>query len=413
MIGSSQQSLPEANVTRVVFNNVNLFDGQSAPRSGQHVTVEGNRIIATGKGPGAIQTGDRVIDLAGKTLMPGMWIGHYHGHAVMPGAPAYLTLQAAKIARDTLMSGFTSVISAGSIGYVEPSLAKAIDEGMYPGPRILPGSRDVSGTGNNIDILTPWYQQVKSDFDIRCCDGADAFRHAVRDEVKRGAKIIKLLITGGHGAFVEKGRMEMSSDELRAAIDTAHERGVLIRGHLAGRDAVLLSVELGLDIVDHGDDMDEECIAAMVERGTSLAPSCGFPKVWLERDNSAPSDFNRADLDHMLNILPAANEAGVNIVLGDDYFIWFTPADEMEVYVNDAGIAPLDVMRWATSNGAKAARRDHDLGTIEVGKLADLLVIDGDPTQDIAVFKDPDRTLVVMKDGAFVKDELARVLPEH
>jgi imidazolonepropionase-like amidohydrolase len=398
-------------MARLVFNNVNLFDGDTASQPGHHVVVDGDRIAAVGVGLGPSDVGDRVIDLAGRTLMPGMFVGHYHGHAVMPGPPAYMTLQAAKIAQAALMSGFTSAISAGSIGYVEPSLARAIDEGMYPGPRILPGSRDLSGTGNNIDILVPWYQQVNSDFDIRCCDGPEAFRHAVRDEVKRGAKVIKLLITGGHGAFVEKGRMEMSRDELRSAIDTAHERGVLIRGHLAGRDAVLMAVEMGLDIVDHGDDIDDECIAAMVERGTSLAPSCGFPKVWLERDNSAPALFNRADLDYMLNILPAAQEAGVNLLLGDDYFVWFTPADEMETYVNDAKIPAIDVLRWATKNGAKAARRDHEVGTIEAGKLADLLVIDGDPTIDIAVFKDPDRMLMVMKDGVLFKDEIARISP--
>jgi imidazolonepropionase-like amidohydrolase len=393
--------------SRLVFANANLFDGHQPMEAESHVVVDDNKIIAVGHDSVGMAS-DRLIDLKGRTLMPGMTIGHYHG-AVRRGAPAYSALYAGKVARETLLSGFTHAVSAGCPGYLEPSLVQAIDEGWILGPRILPGSRDVSGTGNNIDTLAPWYRQNESVFNIRNVDGPAEMVHAIRDEVKHGAKVIKLLITGGHGAFVAKGTWEISREELKVAIDTAHERGVLIRGHLAGKEAVLTSVELGLDIVDHGDDIDDECIAAMVERGTFLAPSCGFPKVWLERGGSDSALFYREDLDYMLNILPAANEAGVKMLVGDDYFTFFGPGDEMEVYVKDAKIPELDVLRWLTKNGADSGGRLHDLGTIEAGKLADMIVVDGDPSQDITLFKDSANILAVIKDGQFAKDELYRI----
>jgi imidazolonepropionase-like amidohydrolase len=293
-------------------------------------------------------------------------------------------------------------------------MKRAINDGLIPGPRFVPGSRELSTTGHGNDT-NPWYWEMAAWGAARVCDGAEAFRHAVRDEVKRGAEMIKLFVTGGHGVLTPKDRLEMTRAELSAAVDSAHERGVQIRGHIVNKRAILMAVEAGVDVIDHGDDLDDECIAALVETGTFLAPSVLFPKTFLEHMGSGLgfSDRMRADLDHTLGVLPEANAAGVKLVVGDDYgavgFAHGRYAEELEVYVRDAGVPALEVLRWATKHGADLMGRADELGTIAEGKLADVLVVDGDPLDDIAVLQDRDHLLAIVKDGVLEKDELTRL----
>jgi imidazolonepropionase-like amidohydrolase len=208
----------------------------------------------------------------------------------------------------------------------------------------------------------------------------------------------------------------MTRAEMAAAIEAAHLRGAKIRGHIANREAILMAVELGIDVVDHGDGMDRECIAKIVEAGTFVVPSMFFVyRLWemVKGVNPTMAQAMRDDLDAAFEILPVAQEAGVKLVLGDDYGAVGFPhgiyGEELEFYVKVAGMAPLEVIRWATVNGAELMGRGDDLGTVTEGKLADLLVVDGDPVADISVLADSRRILAVMKDGRFVKDELALV----
>lgn len=173
---------------------------------------------------------------------------------------------------------------------------------------------------------------------------------------------------------------------------------------------MLTVINAGIDIVDHADDFDEACIDAALEHNTFIAPSQAFPKAWLAA-GSPPGKayFAQEDFDHMMRILSVANEAGVKFLIGDDYSAMVTPSAEMELYVNDAHVPAIDVLRWATKNGAEAAGRLHELGTIEEGKLADIVIVNGDPSQDISLFKDDANILAVMKDGAFARDDLSRI----
>jgi imidazolonepropionase-like amidohydrolase len=239
---------------------------------------------------------------------------------------------------------------------------------------------------------------------VRICDGADAFRLAVREQVKRGVRVIKLFVTGGHGVMAPKHRTEMTRDELAAAIDEAHERGVLIRGHVTNKKTIMLAIELGMDIIDHCDDMDDEVIAACVATGTYVVPSIYFPKVLAK---FFPD--NEGELAHMYEVLPKAEAAGVRLLLGDDYGAMMFPhgsyGGELHTYVEDAGIAPLSVLRWATANGAELIGRGNELGTVEAGKLADLLVVDDDPSRDVAALADHD-PVAVLKGGRVVAGAL-------
>ena len=408
-------------MARVVFTNCNLIDGRGPARPGSRVEVDGDRITAVGSGAVPGIAADRVVDLGGRTLMPGMVLCHFHSTYDNLGAipaplgldrpPAYLALRAARNLETALLCGFTGVVSAGAAHDIDAAMKLAIDDGLIPGPRLVPGSRDLSTTGHVNDSV-PWYWDLHAAAAIRCCDGPDGFRLAVREEIKRGAEIIKLFVTGGHGTMAPKEAPQMTRAELQAAVEAAHDRGRRIRGHIASKPAILMAVDAGLDVIDHADDMDRECIDRLVPAGTFVVPSLHFPWTLMQRKD-ATFGFGgdmRADFERMCRILPEANAAGVKLVLGDDYGAAGFPhgiyAAELELYVRDAGIASLDVLRWATRHGAELMGRGGDLGTIEVGKLADLLVIDGDPLADIAVLQKSEAMQLIMKGGVVVKNRL-------
>jgi imidazolonepropionase-like amidohydrolase len=280
-----------------------------------------------------------------------------------------------------------------------------------PGPRFLPSGRELSTTAHSNDGV-PWWWDMPASGAVRLCDGADEFRRAVREQVKRGAEVVKLFVTGGHGTTSPRSRIEMTRAELAAAIDAAHEKGVRIRGHLANKTAIIWALELGIDIVDHCDEMDDEVIAALVERGTFVVPSLHFPKHFVEAFGSGlgfAAEAIRADLEHMYATIPKAQAAGVRFLLGDDYgaigFAHGMYGAELRLYTEHAGVSALDVIGWATRNGAALVGRERDLGTIEAGKLADLLVVEGDPAADIGALADR-RPVAVLKGGAVVAGSL-------
>ena len=174
-----------------------------------------------------------------------------------------------------------------------------------------------------------------------------------------------------------------------------------------------MALDLGIDIVDHGDGMDAECIGQLLETDTPVVPSMLFPARFLASMGGTSLGFTdamRHDIDAMATILPEANAAGVRLVLGDDFGAVNFPhgpyADELVYYVEEVGIPALDVLTWATRNGAEVLGRGDELGTVEVGKLADLLVVDGDPVADISVLRDPDALLAVLLGGHLVSDRL-------
>lgn len=408
---------------RVVFRGASVLDGEHERRGPMTVVVDDNRITSVSEQE-PVENGpdDRVIDLGGRTLMPGMVTCHFHASyhelGAVPGPfgleepPALQAVRAVNNLKQVLMSGFTSAVSAGAPFAIDASMVRAIKEGAIVGPRLVPGSRDVSTTGHANDAA-PWYWRLGAPGALHLCDGADEFRKAVREEVKEGARMIKMFVTGGHAVPRAAERTEMSRPEMAAAIEAAHERGVMIRGHIANRQAIMMAVDLGIDVIDHGDGMDRQCIERIVEAGIFVVPSMFFVyRLWemVKQMNPAMAESLRVDLDAAFAILPVAQEAGVKLVLGDDYGAVGFPhgiyGEELEFYVKVAGIAPLEVVRWATVHGAELMGRGHELGTVTAGKLADLLVVDGDPVADIAVLADRDRILAVMKDGRFVKDTL-------
>jgi imidazolonepropionase-like amidohydrolase len=417
-------------VSRLVLRDVTVLDGDG-PRPNSTVVVEDRRIAIVRSGPGADTVehgaGDRVLDLGGRTVMPGMVSSHFHatyhelGSKTAPfgleDPPALQAVRAAHHLELALRSGFTGVVSAGAPFGIDASMKLAIAEGLFPGPRLKAGSRDVSTTGHAGDKSFPWYWDVGARGAINRSDGPDEFRRAVREEIKQGAEIIKMFVTGGHGTVAPAEQTEMSRAELTAGIDAAHERGALVRGHIANGDAIHMALDAGIDVVDHGDGLDELAIERLVEHGTFLVPSQLFPARFAELMGGGLG-FTAAmaeDIERSMAMLPRANEAGVKLLCGDDYGAVGLPhgryADELEFYVKEAGIAPLDAIRWATRNGAELLGRGHELGLVREGFLADLLVVDGDPLSDVGLLQDQARIVAVMKGGTLVKDEFVALVP--
>ncbi len=415
---------------RTFFRGANLLDGTNPARADVTVVLEDERIThvaGPGDAPAPQPTPeDQVFEVAGKTLMPGMVFCHFHPaydnvanltDIDLKHPPTYLTLVAAKNAELLLHSGYTGSVGAGAANFIEVQLRNAVEKGLIQGPRITACGRDVVTTGDSVDMHPDWWSLKMSGL-ARICDGPDEFRKAVREEIKNGVDIVKLYVTGGHGLPLDYEVMSMTEAELEAAVEAAHERGKKIRGHIINKRGILASARAGLDIIDHCDGLDEEAVDVVAECGSYVAPSLYFSwNILDDKKRNGTSSFEswvpemERTFESHARWLPELEKAGIPVLLGDDFGVGWMPhgdyARELLAY-RDAGVDPLTVLRWATRNGAAVTGRADELGSIEVGFLADLLVVDGDPSQDLAVLTDRDNLSAIVKNGEFVTCALKR-----
>ncbi|MEY2926164.1 MAG: hypothetical protein RL367_641 [Pseudomonadota bacterium] len=411
---------------RLFLADANVIDGAGAVHAATTVVVEGAHILAVGRGDAIPQptAGDRVIPIGGRTVMPGMVAGHAHLsypnfdpddlNSIDMAKPAtYMAVIATKNAEATLKAGFTAAAGAGSVHQIDRVLKDLIRQGIVDGPRIMACGQDIMPTGGGMDLKPSWWQFGMPGLAL-ICDGVDEVRRAVRLQAKEGNDFIKIYPQGGHGV-PDRGRMDMHPDEIEAAVSAGHDKGKLVRAHVVTKPAILECLKAGVDIIDHGNGMDDEVIEIMVRQGTYVLPSLYFasiePKYYAPRgDTMTPRDRINLWFDRAAEKLAAAQAAGVKIVTGDDFGSALTPhgdnGKELAVYVNHLGLSAMDVLGWATKNGAEMMRQGHAFGTIEAGKFADLLVVNGDPVADITLLGDPANLLVVMQGGRFITNQL-------
>ncbi|MDG2333894.1 MAG: amidohydrolase family protein [Myxococcota bacterium] len=414
-------------MSRILFSGANLLDGENPAQPGQTVVVEGDQIVAVGSDESIPhRPDDKVFRLEGASIMPGMVQAHWHGSyrgldfepppVGLEKPPGYLMLLAATQAKLALDHGFTSVIGAATGDALDAQLKMAIDDGIVPGPRIMASGRWFITTGDSNDLPEFAFWDIQAQGSQRYCDGVDEFIKGVRLEIREGAEIVKIFMDGGHALLHGSDFVSMTDAELRAAVDATHDRQKLIRCHVTAKRAILKCLDAGVDVFDHADRMDRECIDGFIASGSFVCPSLYLTKAIIATlseygDENDPMVIGlRADYDHMLEVLPQASAAGVKLMVGDDWGTAMTPhgdyIKELEVYVNEAGIEPLEVIRWATKNSGECMQMGGGLGTVETGKLADLLVVRGDPSKNISILGDPDNLLAILKDGLFVKQSL-------
>ena len=410
----------------LTFTNARLFDGREM-RPGRHsVTLDGNLIAAAGQGPAVA---GETIDLDGMTLMPGLITSHLHAdfykYDLSSGAPpgierppGVMMAIGVRTCRVLLESGFTGYVGASCTNDVDAQLKIAIAEGIVPGPRIRACSRHI-GTSADYNDPAKWWMSMNTPGTDIFGNGPDELRAMVREEIRKGAQTIKIFAGSGHG-IDGKTMRNMDTDEIKAIVDAAHGRGAKVRAHVADKATILECIELGVDIIDHGDDTDDEVIAAMVENGTYWVPSLVYVECLLKLGYGSP--LMQSQYEHVKRTLPRAQKAGVNILIGDDYSgilreaIEDDPLDhqvgrygrEVAYYSAIEGISVNDVLTWGTSiPGTLLADGAAKVGVVEPGAVADLIVIDGDPLTDPTLMARPDEALkAVIRDGAFHIDRL-------
>lgn len=407
---------------RVLIENGTVLDGSGAPpRQGESVLLDGDEIVAVGP-PDALELDPEEdlqrIDASGRTVMPGLVDCHTHMTFAEPEGndelffhrtEAYSAIVAAWNAEKVLRAGVTSLLDPDSLWNIGVELRDAIDANVVPGPRIRAGGNAlmtaIGGTAGRLikdDGRTGYGVVVHS---------RDEIVSEVRKQVKHGVDWIKVHVTGLIPSRPGGEISVWTLDELKAVVDTAHDVGIPVVGHCRNAKSTRDAALAGMDILYHVSYMDDEALEAVTASGTTLCPT--FTLLGNLADHgvkvgTAPEllDVFRAEIEVTAQMVRKAHEAGVRVVSGSESGFAITPygiwhARELEMLVEYMGFSTMDAIRAATSDGAAALGMD-DVGTLEAGKRADLLVVDGDPLADVKVLQDPARIEHVVSRGEVV-----------
>lgn len=402
-----------------LFVNARIFDGSgAAPYTGE-VLVKENRIAAVNRsGTPLARDGVRVVDAAGATLMPGMTEAHAHlswpssVERFVPGMslpPEDLLLNTARNARVLLDHGFTSAYSAGALGKtIEMSLKAHIDSGSMPGPRLAPSSLEREPPNETAYLDGGAVAEHGK--------GPDAIRAFVKSCADSGAKIVKFLLSG-ESALKPGASMEIlySEEEIRAAGEQARESKVWLSGHAHAAEAIKMGLRHGFRVLYHCTYADAEAIDMLAERRNEVfvGPTLGIVQATL--DARPPPNFDMTHmktdaavvLEHQQRLAPELRRRGVRLLPGGDYGFPFNPngrnARDLELFVRYLGYTPTEALVAATKLGGQLMGMEAELGQIKAGFLADLLLVNGDPTENIAVLQERSNLCAIMKDGKFHK----------
>jgi len=398
---------------RVVLTNAHVIDCVNPhPIPAASVTVEHGRIVEVLDGSRTPDTREaQVIDLQGAYLLPGLWDVHIH--------PDYFTAAGASAVEQTVQfghrlmealteGGIVGVRCAGAAYFMDVAWKRAFDTWQYVGPRVFACGHFLTTTGGH--FLTSGH--------ARECDGPYGFVQAIRDQIKNGVDHIKLNLTGGimGPAWDRHWHSFLLEDELQAAFAICHQRGYKVMAHAANPQAVKEALRLGAHSVEHGYIMDEECLQLFLQHQTWYVPTLAISHLtpgqasntweqrWVEQRHLTSDLCHRADIasDEHRTWFQRALAAGVKMALGSDIRPLKEAALlEMGLWIKD-GATPWQTLLAATRHAAALCGVESDLGTVEVGKLADLIVVEANPLDDIHNLR---RLLLVLKEGRIVSDK--------
>ena len=401
--------------TRTLIRTGHLLDVKTgAEPAAQTIIVTGDRITAiapTASTPK--QSGDTEIDLTKYTVMPGLIDVHTHltmttnfdpyfELSMTPAKEAIIGVENAKV---TLEAGFTTVRNVGANDFTDVALRDEINAGHIPGPHMQVSGPPLGITGGHMDEnLLPYEYHVHGQ---AVADGIPAVQHQVRENIKYGADLIKIGATGG---VLSKGDDPQASqytlEEMQAIVADAHRLGRKVAAHAHGGQGILWASEAGVDSIEHGSYLNDEGIAMMKKHGTYLVPTA-YLIDWVQQYGKLPPLYQQKMKDvsavEKQNAIKAI-KAGVKVALGTDAAVYphGLNAHEVDVYVNQFGMSPLQGIQTGTINAADLMGWTDKIGTIEPGKWADIIATDGDPLKDVKFLQ---HVNFVMKSGIVYKDE--------
>jgi imidazolonepropionase-like amidohydrolase len=372
---------------------------------GQAVLVDGDRIAEVGP-TGTVRAGDAtVLDAAGMTVLPGLIDAHVHVTAATANlsdleqwSPAYVAARAAAILRGMLDRGFTTVRDVGGADF---GLAAAVDEGLFPGPRIIFGGRALSQTDGHGDPRPPGRDLL----DRHPCrpgltvvaDGVTEVRRAAREQLRTGAHHVKVMLSGGVASPTDRvDSVQYSMEELRVIVDEARSANRYVTGHAYTASAVNRGLEAGVACIEHGNLMDESSVRMFQRTGAFYVPTLATYSALAEEgvEHGLPERHYRKVFDVLdagLNALELAHRADVPVVYGTDLLGGMHPRQLSEFTLRAQVQAPVDVIRSATTVAAELLDMVGEVGVVEPGARADLLVVDGNPLEHLEVLVHPDR----------------------
>ena len=382
------------------------------------IVIEGGRIREVTAGTAA-PAGAKQIDLSTQTCLPGLIDTHVHLTMEFNKASysntfhwnvADYAVRSTVFARRTLMAGFTTVRNLADIANESVALRNAINEGVVVGPRIFTAGQAIGSTGGHADPSNGYRRDLAGDPgpEVGIINSADDAVKAVRQHYKQGDDVIKIMPSGG---VMDEGmngeNPQMTLEEIKAVVQTAHDYGFVVGAHAHGAEAIRRAVLGGVDSIEHGTYMNAEDMKLMIERGTWYVPTI-IAGDWVMRQAKIPGYYPPQVAAKALAIGPLiqatagrAYKAHVKIAFGTDAGVYphGDNPHEFELMV-DAGMPPMFVLQAATISAAQLLKRDKDMGSVTPGKYADLVAIPGDPLGDISLMK---QVSFVMKEGVVYK----------
>ena len=406
-----------------------IIDGTgAAPLADGAVVIQDGRLTYVGPAVGspAVPPEATRIDARGGTIMPGLIEAHFHPTYFNVAAledldikypVEYVTILAACNAKLALECGYTAARSGGSLFNIDVWLKKAIENDMIPGPRMASSGREICGVGGLMD-WNPDYRKIGMEGLVLLVNGPDEARAAVRKLVKDGVEWVKTYPTGDAAApdANDHHTLCMTYEEMHAVVATAHNHGMKVTGHCRATEGIKNALKAGYDAIEHGTFMDDEAMDLLLARDVPVVPALYFELASIENGPAfglGPRviDGHQETLDGGAESARRILKEGGRLGMGGDYGFAWNPhgdyANELTFFVNYVGFTPLQTILCATKTGAEILGRSHELGTLEVGKLADVLIVDGDVAKDISLLEKREKFIAVLQGGIIKAGQLA------
>lgn len=407
----------------LVLKNVVIIDGTGAdPISGGSVVIEGDRIKEVGQGsPGKIPVQAAVLDGRGQTLLPGLIDAHVHVASSEANPmeqqrrhyPSIQVINTVRVLEETLMQGFTTVRDCGG---ADPGFRVALEQGLIRGPRLSVSGRFISQTGGHGDFRLPTEihepRELSAGMSGGVYDGVDAVRKAAREQLRQGVDFVKVMAGGGCMSPADEiDTSQYSLDELKAVVWEAQAAGTYVAAHCYSDRSIINSVKSGIRTIEHGNLLTQQGASAIKAAQAFLVPTIVTYEVMPEMGKAlgVPENNLRKMIqarDHGLEALEIAYRSGCRIGSGSDCLGPMQVFKGRELEIKSRVMGPMQAIVATTKTNAEIIGKGNELGTIEAGKLADLILVDGDPLKDIGLIQNFHEKITLIVQGGWIHKNL-------